>query len=98
MSGVSISKSYAVLLGIEGYTRTKRKVRALHEKADEAKHKLLRKRREKAEAHERGEETINKSDQPGDGVQNSAGGAEVQPESKPRTMNLPIRQKSFPAA
>ncbi|OJJ99125.1 hypothetical protein ASPACDRAFT_43785 [Aspergillus aculeatus ATCC 16872] len=98
MSGVSISKSYAVLLGIEGYTRTKHKVRALHEKADEAKHKLLRKRREKAEAHERGEETINKSDQPGDGVQASAGGAEVQPQHKPRTMNLPIRQKSFPAA
>jgi hypothetical protein len=41
MSHVSISKSYAVLAGIEGYTRTKRKMRALHEKVDDTKHKIL---------------------------------------------------------
>ncbi|RAQ60799.1 IQ calmodulin-binding motif protein [Aspergillus flavus] len=41
MSHVSISKSYAVLAGIEGYTRTKHKVRALHEKVDDVKQKLL---------------------------------------------------------
>ncbi|QRD81461.1 IQ calmodulin-binding motif protein [Aspergillus flavus] len=41
MSHVSISKSYAVLAGIEGYTRTKHKVRALHEKVDDVKQKVL---------------------------------------------------------
>lgn len=41
MSHVSISKSYAVLAGIEGYTRTKHKVRALHEKVDNVKQKIL---------------------------------------------------------
>ncbi|OGM49521.1 IQ calmodulin-binding motif protein [Aspergillus bombycis] len=41
MSHVSISKSYAVLAGIEGYTRTKHKVRALHEKVDDMKQKVL---------------------------------------------------------
>ncbi|KAF7593685.1 hypothetical protein BBP40_011095 [Aspergillus hancockii] len=41
MSHVSISKSYAVLAGIEGYTRTKRKMRVLHEKMDNTKHKIL---------------------------------------------------------
>lgn len=40
MSHVSISKSYAVLAGIEGYSRTKRKVRALHEKVDNTKLKI----------------------------------------------------------
>ncbi|GAB1210477.1 hypothetical protein APSETT445_009270 [Aspergillus pseudonomiae] len=48
MSHVSISKSYAVLAGIEGYTRTKHKVRALHEKVDDMKQKVL-------QAHHTGE-------------------------------------------
>ncbi|KNG84821.1 IQ calmodulin-binding motif protein [Aspergillus nomiae NRRL 13137] len=48
MSHVSISKSYAVLAGIEGYTRTKHKVRALHEKVDDMKQKVL-------QAHHNGE-------------------------------------------
>ncbi|KAH8432697.1 IQ calmodulin-binding motif protein [Aspergillus melleus] len=40
MSHVSISKSYAVLAGIEGYGKAKRTVRALHEKVDNSKHKI----------------------------------------------------------
>ena len=40
MSHVSMSKSYVMLAGIQGYTKTKRKVRAAHEKVDDTKHKL----------------------------------------------------------
>ncbi|CAG8396637.1 unnamed protein product [Penicillium salamii] len=40
MSHVSMSKSYIMLAGIQGYTKTKRKVRAAHEKVDDTKHKL----------------------------------------------------------
>ncbi|KAJ5554717.1 hypothetical protein N7535_007163 [Penicillium sp. DV-2018c] len=40
MSRVSMSKSYIMLAGVEGYTKTKRKARAMHEKVDESKHKL----------------------------------------------------------
>ncbi|KAJ5175783.1 uncharacterized protein N7482_001660 [Penicillium canariense] len=40
LSRVSITKSYAVLAGIEGYTLTKHKIRDVHEKLDEAKEKL----------------------------------------------------------
>lgn len=35
LSRVSITKSYAILAGIEGYTLTKRKVHSMHEKLDE---------------------------------------------------------------
>ncbi|OJJ46074.1 hypothetical protein ASPZODRAFT_2041224 [Penicilliopsis zonata CBS 506.65] len=48
MSRVSISRSYAVLVGIEGYTKTKRKVRALHEKVDSSKQKFHQRREENA--------------------------------------------------
>ncbi|RHZ63235.1 IQ calmodulin-binding motif protein [Aspergillus thermomutatus] len=41
MSHVSITKSYAILAGMEGYTRTKHKLRALHETLDDSKEKLL---------------------------------------------------------
>lgn len=37
LSRVSITKSYATLAGIEGYTKTKRKMRAVHEKLEMAK-------------------------------------------------------------
>ncbi|KAJ5784271.1 uncharacterized protein N7503_009483 [Penicillium pulvis] len=40
LSRVSISKSYAVLAGIEGYALTKRKVHSVQEKLGEAKQKL----------------------------------------------------------
>ncbi|KAJ6086294.1 hypothetical protein N7486_010575 [Penicillium sp. IBT 16267x] len=40
LSRVSMSKSYAVLAGIEGYALTKRKVRSVQEKLGEAKQKL----------------------------------------------------------
>ena len=35
-----MTKSYAILAGIEGYTATKRKIKNVHEKLDEAKQKL----------------------------------------------------------
>ncbi|KAF4215761.1 hypothetical protein CNMCM6805_001891 [Aspergillus fumigatiaffinis] len=41
MSHVSITKSYAILAGMEGYVRTKHKLRALHETLDVSKEKLL---------------------------------------------------------
>jgi hypothetical protein len=41
MSHVSITKSYAILAGMEGYVRTKHKLRALHETLDDSKEKLL---------------------------------------------------------
>ncbi|KAE8150849.1 hypothetical protein BDV25DRAFT_105033 [Aspergillus avenaceus] len=50
MSHVSISKSYAVLAGIEGYTRTKHKVHALHEKVDDTKNKIMQSRRSSEQA------------------------------------------------
>lgn len=37
LSRVSISKSYAILAGIEGYTITKKKLHSAHEKLDTAK-------------------------------------------------------------
>lgn len=37
LSRVSISKSYAILAGIEGYTLTKKKLHNVHEKLDTAK-------------------------------------------------------------
>lgn len=40
LSRVSISKSYAMIAGIEGYALTKRKMHAVHEKLDTAKDKL----------------------------------------------------------
>ncbi|KAJ6150658.1 hypothetical protein N7471_001857 [Penicillium samsonianum] len=40
MSHVSMSKSYIMLAGIEGYTKTKRKARAVHEKVDTSKQKF----------------------------------------------------------
>ncbi|KAJ5123804.1 uncharacterized protein N7515_007629 [Penicillium bovifimosum] len=40
MSRVSMSKSYIMLAGVEGYTKAKRKARALHEKVNESKGKL----------------------------------------------------------
>lgn len=40
LSRVSISKSYAVLAGIEGFALTKRKVHSVQEKLGEAKQKL----------------------------------------------------------
>jgi hypothetical protein len=41
MSHVSITKSYAILAGMEGYVRTKHKLRDLHKTLDESKEKLL---------------------------------------------------------
>lgn len=35
-----MTKSYAILAGIEGYTTAKRKIKNVHEKLDEAKQKL----------------------------------------------------------
>ncbi|KAF3394056.1 IQ domain-containing protein IQM1 [Penicillium rolfsii] len=40
LSRVSMTKSYAILAGIEGYTSAKRKIKDVHEKLDEAKQKL----------------------------------------------------------
>ncbi|KAJ5363512.1 uncharacterized protein N7496_009225 [Penicillium cataractarum] len=40
LSRVSMTKSYAILAGIEGYTTAKRKVKNFHEKLDDAKQKL----------------------------------------------------------
>lgn len=40
LSRVSISKSYAILAGIEGYTKTKRKMHSIHEKLSEVKNKI----------------------------------------------------------
>ncbi|KAJ5703086.1 hypothetical protein N7488_010634 [Penicillium malachiteum] len=52
LSRVSISKSYAVLAGIEGYTLTKRKVQSMQEKLGEAKQKLHPGRRKEEKASE----------------------------------------------
>ncbi|KAJ5732237.1 hypothetical protein N7493_003718 [Penicillium malachiteum] len=52
LSRVSISKSYAVLAGIEGYTLTKRKVQSIQEKLGEAKQKLHPGRRKEEKASE----------------------------------------------
>jgi hypothetical protein len=41
MSRVSISKSYAVLVGMEGYTRTKRKVKNIEQRLEHDKDKIL---------------------------------------------------------
>ncbi|KAF7159152.1 hypothetical protein CNMCM6106_006285 [Aspergillus hiratsukae] len=41
MSHVSITKSYAILAGMEGYVRTKHKLRDLHKTLDGSKEKLL---------------------------------------------------------
>jgi ABC-type sugar transport system substrate-binding protein len=35
-----MTKSYAILAGIEGYTSAKRRIKNVHEKLDEAKQKL----------------------------------------------------------
>jgi hypothetical protein len=35
-----MTKSYAILAGIEGYTTAKRKIKNVHEKLDDAKQKL----------------------------------------------------------
>ncbi|OOQ88208.1 IQ calmodulin-binding motif protein [Penicillium brasilianum] len=40
LSRTSMTKSYAILAGIEGYTTAKRKIKNVHEKLDEAKQKL----------------------------------------------------------
>lgn len=40
LSRVSITKSYATLAGIEGYTKTKRKMRAVHEKLETVKDRI----------------------------------------------------------
>lgn len=42
MSHVSMSKSYIMLAGIEGYTKTKQKTRAVHEKVDASKSSIIR--------------------------------------------------------
>jgi FKBP-type peptidyl-prolyl cis-trans isomerase len=49
MSGVSISRSYAILVGIEGYMKVKLKKKNVEEKISEEKTKIL----QKAEAHSR---------------------------------------------
>lgn len=41
MSRVSISKSYAVLVGMEGYTRTKRKIKDVESSLEHGKEKIL---------------------------------------------------------
>ncbi|KAI9784801.1 MAG: hypothetical protein M1839_001531 [Geoglossum umbratile] len=41
MSRVSISKSYAVLVGLEMYTRTRRKARSVYQSANKQKEKAL---------------------------------------------------------
>lgn len=89
MSHVSISKSYAVLAGIEGYTRAKRKVRALQEKVDGAKHKLHQ-RHEGDESHQRGESTINKNEANDAAQQATSGGNDTRTK---RSFDLPFRQK-----
>lgn len=40
MSRVSISKSYAVLTGIEGYGKAKHTMQVLHDKVDHSKHMI----------------------------------------------------------
>ncbi|GFF51018.1 hypothetical protein IFM58399_08955 [Aspergillus lentulus] len=51
MSHVSITKSYAILAGMEGYVRTKHKLRALHETLDDSKEKLLHGRQRQNDRH-----------------------------------------------
>ncbi|CAI7626445.1 unnamed protein product [Penicillium palitans] len=46
MSHVSMSKSYIMLAGIEGYTKTKQKARAVHEKVDASKSSIVRENEE----------------------------------------------------
>ncbi|KAJ5598851.1 hypothetical protein N7537_008935 [Penicillium hordei] len=43
MSHVSMSKSYIMLAGIEGYTKTKQKARAVHEKVNASKSSIIHK-------------------------------------------------------
>lgn len=43
MSQISLTKSYAILGGIQGYTFAKQNMRDLHEKADEIKRTTLQK-------------------------------------------------------
>lgn len=50
LSRVSISKSYAILAGIEGYALTKRKAHSVQEKLGEAKQKLRLPRQQKGSA------------------------------------------------
>ncbi|GKZ66578.1 hypothetical protein AnigIFM50267_000443 [Aspergillus niger] len=90
MSHVSISKSYAVLAGIEGYTRAKRKVRALQEKVDGAKHRLYQSRHEGGETHQRGESTINKDETNDVAEQATPVGGNAHTK---RSFDLPFRQK-----
>ncbi|KAI3002565.1 hypothetical protein CBS147346_5791 [Aspergillus niger] len=90
MSHVSISKSYAVLAGIEGYTRAKRKVRALQEKVDGAKHRLHQSRHEGGETHQRGESTINKDETNDVAEQATPVGGNAHTK---RSFDLPFRQK-----
>ncbi|GKZ36499.1 hypothetical protein AbraIFM66950_007617 [Aspergillus brasiliensis] len=90
MSHVSISKSYAVLAGIEGYTRAKRKVRALQEKVDGAKHRLHQSRHEGDETHQHGESTINKKEEDDTTEHATSGGSNIETE---RSFDLPFRQK-----
>ena len=40
LSRVSITKSYAVLAGVEGYAVAKRKIHSVHEKIDAAKERI----------------------------------------------------------
>jgi hypothetical protein len=90
MSHVSISKSYAVLAGIEGYTRAKRKVRALQEKVDVAKHRIHQSRHEGGEPHQRGESTINKDERNDVAEQTMSVGGNAHTK---RSFDLPFRQK-----
>lgn len=41
-----MSKSYIMLAGIEGYTKTKQKARAVHEKVDASKSSIIRENEE----------------------------------------------------
>ena len=89
MSHVSISKSYAVLAGIEGYTRAKRKVRALQEKVDGAKHRF-RSRQDEGDTQQRGENTINKrNSNDSTGTDDKEGGVD----HEKKGFTLPFRQR-----
>ena len=50
LSHVSMSYSYAVLAGIEGYTLTKRKMHSMHEKLENTKEKIHSSHRHAADA------------------------------------------------
>ncbi|EAW12130.1 IQ calmodulin-binding motif protein [Aspergillus clavatus NRRL 1] len=94
MSHISITKSYAILAGMEGYTRTKHKFRTLHEAFDSSKRRLFHDRDEPTEAQVADEKAIHKDNSECSAPQDrhSAGSISHQAE---QAQNLPSRMRNF---